>query len=151
LLITYLHWWCRSFNLTFLYSDDVLSLNNSVDRTCHIEPEIKDTTDTDMSASYLDLHLEIDRDWRLRTELSDTEMISIFPLWTFHLYVATFQQHIYISSIYLSDDTIYQSLWLLSGYLNIVTYPIISRECGKNTKCLRKVEHIGGHCYTDIQ
>jgi hypothetical protein len=57
----------------------------------------------------------IDSEWRLRTEFYDTEMISIFPLWTFHLDVATFQQHIYISSIYLSDDTIYQSLWLLSG------------------------------------
>jgi hypothetical protein len=31
-----------------------------VDRIYPIEPEIKDTTDTDMSSSYLDLHLEID-------------------------------------------------------------------------------------------
>jgi hypothetical protein len=48
------------------YIDDVLSLNNSrfgdfVDRIYPIEFEIKDTTDTDRSASYLDLHLEIDR------------------------------------------------------------------------------------------
>jgi hypothetical protein len=54
----------RSFNLTFLYID-VLSLNNSwfgdfVDRIIFpIELEIKDTTDTDTSASYLGLHLEI--------------------------------------------------------------------------------------------
>jgi hypothetical protein len=45
--------------------DDVLSLDNSmfgdfVDCIYPIELEIKDTTDTDMSASYLDLHLEID-------------------------------------------------------------------------------------------
>ena len=56
----------RSFNLTLRYIDDVLSLNNSrfgdfVDRIYPIEFEIKDTTDTDRSASYLDLHLEIDR------------------------------------------------------------------------------------------
>jgi hypothetical protein len=56
----------RSFNFTFRYIDDVLSLNNSrfgdfVDRIYPIELEIKDTTDTDRSASYLDLHLEIDR------------------------------------------------------------------------------------------
>jgi hypothetical protein len=51
-----------SFNFTFRYIDDVLSLNNSrfgdsVDRIYPIELEIKDTTDTDRSASYLDLHL----------------------------------------------------------------------------------------------
>jgi hypothetical protein len=43
--------------------DDVLSLNNSrfgdfVDRIYSIELEIKDTTDTDRSASYLDLRFE---------------------------------------------------------------------------------------------
>jgi hypothetical protein len=46
----------RSFNFTFRYIDDVLSLNNSrfddfVDRIYPIELEIKDTTDTDRSAS----------------------------------------------------------------------------------------------------
>ena len=55
----------RSFNFTFRYIDDVLSLNNSrfgdsVDRIYPIELEIKDTTYIDRSASYLDLHLEID-------------------------------------------------------------------------------------------
>jgi hypothetical protein len=54
----------RSFNLTFRYIDDVLSLNNSrfgdfVDRINSIELEIKDTTNTDRSDSYLDLHLKI--------------------------------------------------------------------------------------------
>ena len=52
----------RSFSFIFRYIDDVLSLNNSrfgdfVDRIYPIELEIKDTTDTDRSASYLDLHL----------------------------------------------------------------------------------------------
>ena len=46
----------RSFNFTFRYIDDVLSINNSrfgnfVDLIYPIELEIKDTTDTDMSAS----------------------------------------------------------------------------------------------------
>jgi hypothetical protein len=53
------------FNLTFRYIDDVISLNNFrfgdfVDRIYPIELEIKHTTDTDRSASYLDLHLKID-------------------------------------------------------------------------------------------
>jgi hypothetical protein len=47
-----------------------LSLNNYrfgdfVDRTYPIELEIKDTTDTDRSASYLDIHLKIDCEGRL--------------------------------------------------------------------------------------
>ena len=53
-----------SFNFTFRYIDDILSLNNSrfgdfVDRIdiYHIELEIKNTTDTERSASYLDIHL----------------------------------------------------------------------------------------------
>ena len=59
----------RSFNFTFRHIDDVLSLNNSrfgdfIDRIYPIELETKDTTDTDKSASYLDLHLEIDSEGR---------------------------------------------------------------------------------------
>jgi hypothetical protein len=70
----------RSFNFTFLYIDDVLSLNNSrfcyiVDRLYPIEQEIKGITNTDMSASYFYIHLETDSEGRLRTT-----MISIFPL-----------------------------------------------------------------------
>jgi hypothetical protein len=55
----------RSSNFTFRYIDDVLSLNDSrfsdfVNRIYPNELEIKDTTDTEMYASYLDLRLEID-------------------------------------------------------------------------------------------
>jgi hypothetical protein len=65
--------------------DDILSLNNSrfgdfVDRIYLIELEIKDTTDADRSASYLDIHLVIDSVGRLRTTLYKKEIISIFPL-----------------------------------------------------------------------
>jgi hypothetical protein len=62
--------------------------------------EIKDTTDADRSASYLELHLEIDSEGRLRT---------------FHLYVAT-SSSTCIRCISLSDDTTFQSLWFLSGF-----------------------------------
>ena len=49
----------------FRYIDDVMALNNSRfgDYLHHIylnELEVKNTTDTKTSASYLDLHLEID-------------------------------------------------------------------------------------------
>jgi hypothetical protein len=75
----------RSFNFTFRYIDDVLSLNNSRfgDFVDPIELEITYTTDTDRSASYLDLHLEIDREGRLRTKLYDKKDDFNFPIVNF--------------------------------------------------------------------
>ena len=57
------------FNFTFRYINDVLSINNSrfgdfVDRIYTTELEIRDTTDADRSASYLEIHFEIDSDGR---------------------------------------------------------------------------------------
>ena len=98
----------RSSNFTFRYIDYVLSLNNTrfgdfVDRISLIEQlEIKDTTDTNRSASYHDLHLYIDTERRLRTKHYEKRDVSIFPLWTFHLYVATFEQHLHMEYISLS-------------------------------------------------
>jgi hypothetical protein len=75
----------RSYNFTFRYIDGILSLYNSrfddfVHRIYPIELEIKDTTDTHKSASYLDLHLEIDSKGRLRTKLYDKRDDFNFPL-----------------------------------------------------------------------
>ena len=75
----------RSFNFTFRYIDDVLSLNNSrfgdfADRIYPIELEKKDTTDTYTCASYLDLQLEIDSDGRLRTKHYDKREDFNFPI-----------------------------------------------------------------------
>jgi hypothetical protein len=52
----------RSFNFTFRYIYDVLSLNNSrfggfVDRIYPIDLEIKDIPETDRSDAYLEVHL----------------------------------------------------------------------------------------------
>ena len=78
----------RSFNFTFRYIYDVLSLNNSrfgdfVDRIYPIELEIKDTTDTDRSVSYLDLHVDIDCEWRLRTKFYAKRDDLNFPIVNF--------------------------------------------------------------------
>ena len=78
----------RSFNFTFRYIDDVLSLNNSrfgdfVDCIYPIELEIKDTTDTDRSASYLDIHLRIDCEGQLRLKLYDKRDDLNFPIVNF--------------------------------------------------------------------
>jgi hypothetical protein len=78
----------RSFNFTFRYIDAVLSLNNSrigdfVDRIYPIELEIEDTTNTDRSASYLDIHLEINSKGRLRTKFYDKRDDFHFPIVNF--------------------------------------------------------------------
>ena len=78
----------RSFNFTFRYIDDVLSLNTSrfgdfIDCIYPIELGIKDTTDTDRSASCLDLHLEIDSEGRLRTKHYDKRDDFNFPIVNF--------------------------------------------------------------------
>ena len=78
----------RSFNFTFRYKDDVLSLNNSrlgdfADSIYHIELEIKDTTNTDRSAWHLDLHIDIDSEERLRTKLYDKRYDFNFPIVNF--------------------------------------------------------------------
>ena len=78
----------RSCNFTFRYIDDVLSLNNYrfddfVDRINSIEVEIKDTSNTNRSASYLDLHLEIDSEGRLRTKPYNKRDDFKFPIVNF--------------------------------------------------------------------
>jgi hypothetical protein len=78
----------RSFNFTYRYIDDVLSLNNSrfgdfIDRIYTIELETKDTTDTDRPVSYLDLHLEIDSEGRSKTKPYDKRDDLNFPIVNF--------------------------------------------------------------------
>ena len=77
-----------SFKFTFHYIDDVLSLKHSrfvdcvdcVDRIYPIELEIKDHTDTYISASYLD----IDSEGWLKTKLYDKRNDFNFTIVNFH-------------------------------------------------------------------
>ena len=64
------------FNFTYRYIDDVLSINNPefenyLGQTYAVELEIKDTTESNTSASYLDLLLSIGRDGQLHTSIYD--------------------------------------------------------------------------------
>jgi hypothetical protein len=61
----------------------ILGFSDFVDRIYPIELEIKDTTDTDKSASYLDLQLEIDSEGRIRTKLYDKRDDFNFPILNF--------------------------------------------------------------------
>ena len=79
---------CWSFNFIVRYIDDVLLLNNSklgnyLVLICHIKFEIKVTTVTAKSASYLDLHLDMDNEGRLRTKLYDKGDDFKYPIVTF--------------------------------------------------------------------
>jgi hypothetical protein len=47
------------------------------------ELEIKDTTDTDRSTSYLDLHIEIESEGRLKTKLYDKRYVVNFLIVNF--------------------------------------------------------------------
>ena len=77
----------KAFDFTFRYIDDVLSLHNSMFgdfvRIYSIYLEIKDTTDTDRSASYLGIRLENDSEGRLRTKLYDKRDDFNFPIVNF--------------------------------------------------------------------
>ena len=78
----------QTFNSSFRYIDDVLSLNNSrfgdyLHRIYPNELEVKDTTDTQKSASYLDLHLEIDNGGRVNTKFYDKLDDFTFPIINF--------------------------------------------------------------------
>ena len=95
-LSCYTNWLKRilteTLNFTFRYIDDVLSLNNSrfvdfVDRIYPIQLEIKDTTVSARSSSYLDLHLEIDNEGRLRTKLDDKGDHLNFPHYELSIYM----------------------------------------------------------------
>jgi hypothetical protein len=75
----------QTFNSSFRYIDDVLSLNNSrfgdyKHRIYPNEHEAKDTTDTKKYASYLDHHLEVDNGRRLKTKLYDKRDDFVFPI-----------------------------------------------------------------------
>jgi len=64
----------QSFNYTFRYIDDVLSLNNKkFSNFLHlIYSVVKDTTDSPNLASYLELYIEHDIDGTLTTKLCYT-------------------------------------------------------------------------------
>ena len=64
----------QTFISRFRTIEGVLFLNNSrfgdyLYRICPDDLEVNDTTNTQKSAFYLDLHIEIDNDERLKTKL----------------------------------------------------------------------------------
>ena len=91
----------HTFNFSFSFIDDVLSLNISrfEDYLHCISPnelELKETTDNQKVVSYLDLHLEIDNG-RLKPKLyCKRDVFTFLILKTSHSPVSIFQQHLYV-------------------------------------------------------
>ena len=88
---------------TFYYVDGVPSLNNSkvgdyVNPIYSMELEINDTTCTVIPVSYQKLPKMVG--WE-RT-YAEKNYGSLFPLWTFHLYIVTFKQHLHMEYIFVS-------------------------------------------------
>ena len=109
----------RSFCFTFRYIDDVLSLNNSrfgdyLDFIYPEELEIKDTTETSMSASYLDILLTIDDNQHLITKLYDKRDDFNFPIVNFPFLCSNIPEcpayGVYISQLirYAKASSVYQ-------------------------------------------
>ena len=76
------------FNLTYRYIDDVLSINNQefesyLGQMYPAEHEIKDTSDSTTSASYLDLLPSIGRDGHFQTSIYDKRDDSNFYITNF--------------------------------------------------------------------
>jgi hypothetical protein len=77
----------QTFNTIFRYANDVMSLKKSsfgdyLHRITPNELEVKDTTDTQRSASYLGLHIEIDNAGGLITKLNNKRDDFTWPIVT---------------------------------------------------------------------
>ena len=97
-----------SFNHTFRYIDDVLSINNhNFHYYVHLiypdELEMKDTTESDKSAPYLDILLNIDSSGRLTTSLYDKRDDFDFTIFNFPFFlVVIYHFHLLMVCIYPS-------------------------------------------------
>ena len=95
------------FNFTHRYIDDVLSINNIefenyLGQMYPVEFENKDTTESNTSASYLDLLLSIGRDGQLHTSIHDKCDDSISTSQIFLSWVAIFLPRPPMTSLFLS-------------------------------------------------
>jgi hypothetical protein len=101
----------RAFNFTYRYTDDVLSINNS--RFAEFLPliyppelEVKETTDTASSASFLDLYLEFDDNGQLSTKIYDKRDDFNFKITTFSKYVQQYTSFSCMWCLHLAIDSL---------------------------------------------
>ena len=95
------------FNFTYRYIDDVLSINNPefenyLGQMYPVVLEIKDTTESNTSASYLDLLLSIGRDGQLHTSIYDKRDYFNFHITNFPFLSSNFQRRPPMASLFRS-------------------------------------------------
>jgi hypothetical protein len=96
-----------AFNLTFRYIDDVLSTNNDrfhsyVDSIYPSELEIKDTTESCTSVSYLNVLLKIDAGGKLTTQLYNKRDDFNFANCQLPIYIPVATSHYHLHMAYIS-------------------------------------------------
>ena len=101
----------RAFNFTYRYIDDVLSINNSrfeefLPLIYPPELEVKETTDTASSASFLDLYLEFDDSGQLSTKIYDKRDDFNFEIINFSKYVQQYTSFSWIWYLHLAIDSL---------------------------------------------
>ena len=119
----------QSFNFTYRDIDDVLSLNTSkfsdnLDSIYPSELEIKDTTESTKSTSYIDCLLEIDNSGKLYTKVYDKRDDFNFPIVNFpflccnipaspayFVFVSQLEHALYIMILFWEPDNVLQSFW----------------------------------------
>jgi hypothetical protein len=101
---------------TYRYIDDFLSINNHnfhnyVYLTHPYELEIKDTTESDISVSYLDLLANINSNGRWQVYYMSNVMTLTLPLSSFLFYVGIHLYHFHLFMVCISPwiDTQFQS------------------------------------------
>ena len=106
------------FNFTYRYIDDVLSINipdfeNYLSQMYPAELEIKDMTESNTSASYMDLPLSIESDGQLRTILYDKRDDFNFHITNFPFLNSKYSIFASLWCFYLTAHTVCQGLLLL--------------------------------------
>jgi hypothetical protein len=141
-----------AFNSTFRYIDDVLSINNDLfhsylDSIYPSELEIKDTTESSTSTSYLDVLLNIDADGKLTTHLYDKQVNFSFIIVNFPYICSNIQLSpaygVYISQLiryaracstydqFLSWSRLLTDKLMLQGFLQFCLMSAFRKFCGR--------------------
>ena len=163
---------CQSFNLTFRYIDDVLTINNSrfgdyLDIIYPSELEIKDTTDSEKYVNFLDLHIEIDKNNKLLTSLYDKRddfnfKIVNFPFMcsnipespTYGVFISQLIRYARFSSIYSNFlDRCTQLVRKLTnqGFLLPILKKSLKKFYGRHNDLIKKlINHLISCIYRDI-
>ena len=160
----------KSFCFTYRYIDDVLSINNPkfgnyIDDIYPAELEIKDTTDADHRASYLDLDLSYDRDKRLQVKLYDKRDDFNFNIVNFaFLSIQSPAYGVYVSQLiryasarassaysdFLVRSRLLTSKLLGQGYNRFKLITTFKKFYGRHYDLIVKFQHSVTHMVTDL-